>query len=150
MPSIQKSNLIPGKDFVGVGVGGVVVLQRKILLLFRKKPPECNHWTLPGGAIEFGERVEEALLRELREEIGVEARVVTPLGLTDQILPTEKSHWVCLRFLVEVVTGEPKNASPESHLSIGWFALDALPNPLTLTARDGVIAYRAWLQNLNA
>jgi ADP-ribose pyrophosphatase YjhB (NUDIX family) len=144
---MHEMRLTPGIDFVGVGVGGVIVRQSKILLLLRKKPPECNHWTIPGGAIEFGEKVEDALLRELIEEIGVQTRIVAPLGLTDQILPLEGTHWVSLRFLVEIVAGEPENACPESHSRIAWFPLEALPAAVTITTREAVVAYRAWSKN---
>lgn len=133
--------LLRGKAFVGVGVGGLIVRQDKVLLLLREKPPEQGCWTIPGGAIEFGERVEDALLRELREEIGVEVRLITPLGITDQILLSEGSHWVCLRFLVEIVKGTPENRCPQSHSRMNWFSLKALPGNLTLTAREGVEAF---------
>lgn len=145
MSYTHQFKLTRGKDFVGVGVGGVIVKGDRILLLLRKKPPESQHWTIPGGAVEFGEKVEDALTREIMEEIGVHARIVAPLGVTDQILPTEGTHWVSIRFLVDIGVDQPWNACPESHLNMDWFPLDRLPQNITLTAREGVIAYLGWL-----
>jgi len=136
--------LSPGKDFVGIGVGGAIICHGQILLLLRRKPPERDHWTMPGGAVEFGETVTDALFRELKEEIGVETQVIAPLGMTDQILHLEGTHWVSLRFLVDILSGEPKNVCPESHAEMRWFPLDALPENITLTTREAIAAYTTW------
>jgi len=139
----------PGLDHVGVGVGGVITARDTVLLLRRRKPPESDCWTIPGGAIEFGETVETALVRELREEIGVNTNIIAPLGVTDHILPSEGVHWVSLRFLVKIIEGVPRNASPESHSDIKWFPIRDLPPNITLTTREAIAAYLKWLETAN-
>jgi len=139
----------PGRDFPGVGVGGVVVKDAKVLLFLRKKPPESGFWTIPGGAIEFGETVKEALFRELREEVGVDTCIRAYLGVTDHILPDERVHWVSLRFLVDIVADEPKNASPESHSEMRWFPISDVPDNITLTTRKALEAYAKWTEGSN-
>jgi 8-oxo-dGTP diphosphatase len=64
-------------------VVGAVVIDRaeRVLLVRRVRPPGAGSWTLPGGHIEPGETLEAAVMREVREETGVDARVVCALGV---------------------------------------------------------------------
>lgn len=65
-----------------VGVGAVVLGAEGVLLIQRGKPPRQGSWSLPGGAQKVGETVNEAAVREVREETGVEIEV---LGLVDVV-----------------------------------------------------------------
>ncbi|MBV8664337.1 MAG: NUDIX domain-containing protein, partial [Hyphomicrobiales bacterium] len=56
----------------GVGCGAAIVRECRLLLVKRRKPPEAGCWNLPGGKVDFLERVEDAVRREILEEIGVE------------------------------------------------------------------------------
>ena len=64
-----------------VGVGGVLVHEGRVLLIRRGKEPLYGRWVVPGGTVELGEPLDEALVREMREETGVE---VEPLELIDR------------------------------------------------------------------
>jgi 8-oxo-dGTP diphosphatase len=131
-----------GRDYIGVGVGAVVLNGDAVLLLKRRKAPEAGHWSIPGGRVEFGETVEAAIVREIKEELGCSARVVRPLGVTNHIVAAENIHWVSPRFVVEV-TGEPTNREPDAHEDLRWFRLTELPPNITATTRDALAALEA-------
>ena len=141
--SMNKLELRPGRDYIGVGVGGVIIRDGMILLVLRKRPPECGFWSIPGGKVEFGETVEEALLREIQEELGVEAHILAPLGVTNHILKNEGVHFVAPRFLVSII-GDPKNQDPEAHSALDWFPIDMVPENTTITTRAAIAAFQTY------
>jgi len=109
-----------------------------ILLLKRIKPPEAECWSIPGGAVEFGETIEDAIKREVREELDVEIDIITLLGVTNHILPMENLHWISPNFLVKICTGHPVNAEPHKHSDLEWFAFHDLPQNLTMTTQNAL------------
>jgi 8-oxo-dGTP diphosphatase len=135
-----------GRDFIGVGVGAVIVDEhRQILLLLRRKAPEIDHWTIPGGTVEFGETLEDAILRELREEIGVACIIDRLLGVTNHILSAEQKHWVSPAFLVHITSGVPENKEPAAHAEMQWYPIEGLPTKITLTTAKALDYYRQYL-----
>jgi 8-oxo-dGTP diphosphatase len=135
-----------GKDFIGVGVGGVILRDNKILLLLRTRPPEVGSWSIPGGKVDFGETIEAALVREIKEELNVDSEVITLLAVTNHILPDEQVHWVSPPFLVKII-GEPTNLEPEKHKDMQWFAVDDLPENLTMTTKEALKAFKVWAKD---
>ena len=140
---MENKQLKAGRDYIGVGVGAVILRDKKILLLLRNKSPESGCWTIPGGKVEFGETVEEAILREVQEEIGAEGRIIAPLGVTNHILKEEGVHFVSPRFLISII-GEPKNMEPASHSEMKWFPIDNLPENVTITTQKALAAFLTW------
>ena len=125
----------------GVGCGAAIVRDGLLLLVERRKIPEAGHWNLPGGKVDFLERVEAAVLREIREEIGVEITLHGLLGVTEMI-GIDGQHWVSPIYRASVVGGEPVNCEPDKIAAIGWFLLDAPPTPLAQGAKDAIEALR--------
>ena len=126
-----------------VGVGGVVLQDGKVLLLLRKKPPEAGFWSLPGGRVEFMERVEDAMVRELREELGIDVELESLLCVTNHIVPADSAHWVSPCYLVRPVSGVPQNVEPEKTAAIAWFPLSELPENLSIAAKSALSFLRA-------
>ena len=93
-----------------VGVGGVVIRDGCVLLVQRAQEPLAGKWTLPGGAVELGETLEEAVVRELREETGLEVRVLELVEAFERITRDESGrsryHYVLLDYLCVPVSGE--------------------------------------------
>jgi 8-oxo-dGTP diphosphatase len=133
--------LQPGKDYIGVGVGAMITRQDEVLLLERVKEPEAGYWSIQGGAVEFGEPIEEAVRREVAEELGVNCEIITLLGVTNHILPEQAIHWVSPVFWVKIAAGHPYNREPDKHRDLRWFSLTHLPDRLTLTTQQ---ALRFW------
>jgi ADP-ribose pyrophosphatase YjhB (NUDIX family) len=123
-----------------IGVGGILLRDDKVLLVLRSRPPEAGCWSLPGGRVEFMERVEDALTRELKEELGIDVEVESLVCVTNQILPAENVHWIAPAYRVRAVSGEPRNREPEKTAAVEWFSLSQLPENLTTTARSALSA----------
>jgi len=97
-------------DRPAVGVGGVVVHDGRVVLIRRGKQPLKGRWSVPGGSVEIGETLEQAVVRELREETGLEVRPVSFLTVFDRIERQGESvlyHFVIVDFLCELVSGTP-------------------------------------------
>ena len=106
----------------------------QILLVQRKRPPFAGCWSLPGGSVELGETVEEALIREVREETGLEVRVSRLLGYADGIQRDPEGrvqyHHVILYFEAHVTGGRLQAADDAAQ--VAWVSLNLLDElPLT-------------------
>jgi len=122
-----------------VGVGGVIVDRERTVLIRRGTEPLLGQWSIPGGTIEIGETIEDAVRRELREETGLEVRVLQLIELFDRIYmdedrraearrlrggsPAEREkkkpryHYVIADYLCELVEGEPHAGSDVTDLA---------------------------------
>lgn len=104
---------------VRVVVAGAVFDRGRLLAARRSAPPElAGRWELPGGKVEPGERPEHALVRELREELGVEAE---PLERIPGEWPL-KPGLVLRVWTARLVSGEPQPL--EDHDALRWLAPD--------------------------
>jgi ADP-ribose pyrophosphatase YjhB (NUDIX family) len=103
-----------------VGVGAVVFDGASVLLAQRGQEPAKGTWSLPGGAVELGEKVVDALKREIREEIGIEIEVGGLVRVLDRVLRDEEKriryHYVIVDYWGWKVSGEPKPGSDTSAL----------------------------------
>lgn len=124
-----------------VGVGAVILNpQGEILLVLRNRPPESGHWSIPGGKVEWMETLEDTIVREVAEEVGLEVRMERLLCVTNHLVPADQAHWVAPTYQCAVVGGQAVNREPGAIRDLGWFPLDRLPGPLTLTTRAALEA----------
>ena len=100
-----------------------------VLLVRRDKDPGKGTWSLPGGAIEIGESQEETLIREIREETGIESRIVELVGTADVVIPDSEGmieyHYVINHYLAAAMTDKTRPESPDAEVK--WFRLGNLP-----------------------
>jgi mutator protein MutT len=103
-----------------VGVGAIILEGGKILLEKRKSTPGEGKWAVPGGLIELGETVEQAVIREVKEETGLDVASPRLVDVVDYISLDEKGavkyHFIILDYLVTVKGGELKAASDAAEL----------------------------------
>ena len=140
-----KNKLKPGKDYIGVGCGAIIVNDKNEVLLLKRNANSRMHpgsWTRPGGAMEVGETPEEAVVREVKEETGIDVEIVRFLEMAHDIDNEKNKYWVALGFLARHVGGEVINVEPDKHDDIRWFSLDNLPEGLNHYTRHAIDVYR--------
>jgi 8-oxo-dGTP diphosphatase len=98
-----------------LGVGAIVVDGDRVLLVERGQEPLKGIWSLPGGVVEAGERLEEAVRREALEETGLEVAPVSIAAVFERIMRDASGrteyHYVLIDYLCEVTGGELRAAS---------------------------------------
>ncbi|MFZ5816536.1 MAG: NUDIX hydrolase [Bacillota bacterium] len=118
----------------------------RILLVKRARPPHVGCWSLPGGGVELGERVEEALQREVLEETGLEISVGRLLGYADAIDRDAEGrvryHYVILYFEAKVEGG--RLAPADDAAAVRWVTVaEARSLPLTDSV-ERAITWSGW------
>src|SRR4030042_997609 len=92
-----------------VGVGAIILDGEKILLEKRKNAPGKGKWSVPGGLVELGEGVEQAVIREVKEETGLDVYEPRLVDVVDYISTGEKGgvlyHFVIVDYIVTVKCG---------------------------------------------
>jgi ADP-ribose pyrophosphatase YjhB (NUDIX family) len=116
-----------------VGVGAVIVddnrEQNRVLLIRRGTAPLLGEWSLPGGVLECGETLREAVAREAREETGLVVETDEMLGVYERVIRGDEGrvryHYVLIDFLCRPIGGGLKAGSDAA--DVRWFTRDELP-----------------------
>ena len=111
-----------------VGVGAIIVESDRVVLVKRGHAPLLGEWSIPGGVLEIGETMREAVVREAKEETGL---IVAPgelLGVYDRLIRDGEGraryHYVLIDFLCRQVSGELLAA--DDAIDVQWFTREEL------------------------
>lgn len=108
-------------------VAAVIVRNGEILLVKRGTEPSKGKWSVPGGCIEWGETLSDALTREIREETGLEIEIVRLIGVSELIVDSEAAyHYVLIDYLARAVGGNLRPGSDA--MDAQWVSVDQLSN----------------------
>ena len=109
-----------------VGIGAIIIRDGKVLLEKRKNDPGRGRWSVPGGVVELGENVTQTVIREVKEETGLDVAEPEHIDVVDQITRDEngrtKYHFIIIDYIVNLKGGTLKAASDADELV--WVSLD--------------------------
>ena len=109
-----------------VGVGAVAVHDGAVLLIRRGKGPAAGEWSVPGGHVEMGETLHEAIVREVLEETGLEVVVDRYLGYVERMGAEPDNpdlgqyHFVILDFAVTVLDPTQPPVAGDDAAEVAW------------------------------
>ena len=104
-----------------MGVGGVVLIGGRVVLIRRGKEPLRGRWVIPGGTVELGETLQEALVREMQEETGIVVRpreVVLVFDRIERQGPSVEYHYVIIDYACDYVSGELRAGSDADEIAL--------------------------------
>ena len=107
-------------------VDGIILRDNKILLVKRKNEPFKGKWSLPGGFVDYGETVENAVVRETIEETNIKTKIKELLGVYSSPNRDPRGHTVTIAFLLSVISGEAKAGDDAEEAK--FFELEELPD----------------------
>ncbi|MEM3956177.1 MAG: NUDIX hydrolase [Candidatus Bathyarchaeia archaeon] len=123
-----------------VGVGAVVCADGKILLIRRANEPGKGLWSIPGGLVEVGERIVDAVKREVEEETGIKVEVGRLIDVVENIIfdgdGRVKFHYILIDFEAKPVSEKLEIKPSPEVLEARWFTPEEIKNlPMTQTAK---------------
>jgi 8-oxo-dGTP diphosphatase len=114
----EDSRRYPSRPFLGVGA--LILEDGKILLVERGKEPLKGFWSIPGGIVETGEKLVEAIRREVVEETGLDVEPYSMFEIFERMIPDGEGkpeyHYVLIDYLCRRIEGEPVAASDVSRV----------------------------------
>lgn len=135
-----------------IGIGAIIVCDGRILMVKRGSEPGKGKWSVPGGIVELGETVRETVVREVKEECGLDVETDGLIDVVDNIIRDENGkiryHFVILDFFVKVKGGTLKL---DEVLDARWVPLEeAEKYDLTKTFRAFLQRNRDLLKKFNS
>ena len=131
----DTADLRRGIDHIGISAS-FVGHDGKGNVLLQKRGPKCRdeqgRWDVGGGAIEFGESIDEAVKREIAEELCCDTIAIDFLTVYDAHREHNdvKTHWVAIIHAVQVDPDKVKIGEPDKIEEFAWFTSNNLPTPL--------------------
>lgn len=130
--------------------GCIILNEANDVLLIHRNTPRITQWETPGGKVEDGENPEEAAFRELREELGIEVKIIRELGRREFFEEEKKMDYFW--YLASIVSGKPDLLEKDIFDGINYFSWDELSTMKSLLSpntKNLVDAYFAGELNLS-
>jgi 8-oxo-dGTP diphosphatase len=108
-----------------VTADGIVLIDDKVVLIRRGREPFKGMHALPGGIVEYGEKVEDCVVREVEEETGLRTRVLDLVGVYSAPDRDPRGHFITLAFNLAAIGGELRGGDDAAEAAL--FPLDAIP-----------------------
>lgn len=106
-------------------VDGIIFKKNSVLLIKRKNDPFKDQWALPGGFVEYNEKTEDAVVREIYEETGLKTSVVKLLGVYSDPSRDPRGHTVSVIYILKNL--DDKLCAGDDAILAKFFNLDDLP-----------------------
>jgi 8-oxo-dGTP diphosphatase len=143
-------------DAPRAAVGAVVLDGERVLLVRRGAPPSEGKWSIPGGLVHVGERLEDAVLREVEEESGLRVRILGLCGVLDRVVRADPAdaaspvqyHYVIIDYVAAPESGTLGAGSDAAEAR--WVSLEDLPGYETTDALSAMIHRAARLRQAGA
>ena len=108
-----------------ITVDAVILKENKIVLIKRRNAPFKEYYALPGGFVDYGEKVEDAVIREVKEETGLKTKIEKLVGVYSAPDRDPRGHTITIVYKLNITGGELR--SGDDAKEIGLFALNKLP-----------------------
>lgn len=138
-------------DYIWVGCGWLVVNQQhQILLIRRTDKTQWGGWWLwsrPWWTVEFWETIEEAVIREIKEELDIDVELFGPKLYANDVRNENWiiKHWFTGGRFARIIWWEVKNMEPEKHDVVEWFDLNKLPDNINEYTKQSIEEYKAYI-----
>jgi len=143
---MNNKKIKTGIDFIGVGTGALIFNKEgKVLISERgmKARNESGKWDFPGGSVEFGEKCEDAIKREIKEEFGIDIEIIELLEVVNHIIREEKQHWVSPSYIAKYISGNLRITEPDKIEEVKWVDISEIDiNCLSLASKSNFIKYQ--------
>jgi 8-oxo-dGTP diphosphatase len=112
-----------------ITVDGIIKNNKEILLIKRKNNPFKNRWALPGGFIEYNEKTEDAIIREIVEETGLITEIINLIGVYSDPKRDPRGHTISIVYELKIINGELESGDDASEVK--FYKFNELPDKLS-------------------
>ncbi|WLD94319.1 NUDIX hydrolase [Alkalihalobacillus sp. AL-G] len=117
--------------------------ENKKIVLVQNKKGDTSYWSYPGGAVEEGETLERAVIRETKEEAGLDIELTGGIqSVREAFFPEKGHHVVFFSFFAKIIGGEMKPIDPDGEVvDVRWFDFQEAENLLTYIAEEAKLKF---------